>query len=64
MMDDVEQNTWDLQWAKKVVKSKTDDVTGQDLDWPRLVWKMPVGDARVSQWNDKDEEDITNAERT
>ena len=32
MMDDGEQNTLDLQWAKKLVKDKTGDATGQDSD--------------------------------
>ena len=32
VMDDVEQNTLDRQWAKKLVKDKTGDVTGQDSD--------------------------------
>ena len=32
VMDDVEQNRLDLQWAKKLVKDKTDDVTGQVSD--------------------------------
>ena len=32
VMDDVEQKTLDQQWAKKLVKDKTHDVTSQDSD--------------------------------
>ena len=31
-MDDVEQDTLDLQWVKRLVKDKTDDVAGQNSE--------------------------------